>query len=40
MKEADTLKKRVAVSIRAVSKSVHYDPSFMSGAEGGFCSVF
>lgn len=31
-------KKRIAFSVRVVSKSLQYDPPFMSGAEGGFCS--
>lgn len=26
------------VSVRVVSESLQYEPSFMSGAEGGFCS--
>lgn len=38
MKEARTRKKRIAFSVRVVSKSLQYDPPFMSGAEGGFCS--
>lgn len=31
MKEARTWKKGIAVSIRVVSESLQYDPSFMSG---------
>lgn len=38
MKEARTWKKRIADSLRVVSESLQYDPLFMSGAEGGFCS--
>lgn len=37
MKEARTRKKRIAFSVRVFSKSLQYDPPFMSGAEGGFC---
>lgn len=40
MEEARTWKKRTAVSIRLISESLQCDPSFMSGAEGGFCSGF
>lgn len=40
MKEARTWKKGIAVSIRVVSKSLQYDPSFMSGLGEVFAQVF
>lgn len=38
MKEAKTWKKTITISVIVVSKSLQYDLSFTSEAEGGFCS--
>lgn len=38
MKEAKTWKKRITVSVMVISRSLQYDLSFTSEAEGGFCS--